>query len=91
MPIDPIDSSVFQLLCVIVSALVDQTEAVLIMQTPPLEGLSFSITVDGQDIGKLIGKDGRTARALRVILSAVGMKMCRRYTLDIVPDRPPQV
>ena len=83
MLIDPIDSSAYGVLSQIVSALVDQAEAVRIIPAPQPEGVSFSITVDGQDTGKLIGKQGRTAKALRIILSAVGMKTRRRYTVDI--------
>jgi hypothetical protein len=84
MSLDPKDSSVYHLLCVIVSAMVDQTEAVLILPVTQPEGVSFSIKVDRQDIGKVIGKQGRNAQSLRIIISAVGMKMRRRYTLDIM-------
>jgi len=83
MPIDSIDSSVCTLLSRIVSALVDQTAEVRITPTPQSEGVSFSIAVHPEDTGKLIGKQGRTARSLRTILSAVGMKARRRYSLDI--------
>lgn len=54
------------------------------MPTPEPEGVCFSIAVHSEDMGKVIGKQGRTARALRIILSAVGMKMRRRDTVDIV-------
>ena len=81
---DPTDSSVYNLLFKIVLALVDRTEAVRITQTPQPEGVSFSVVVDSEDTGKLIGKQGRTARSLRIILSAIGMKVRRRYSLDIV-------
>jgi predicted RNA-binding protein YlqC (UPF0109 family) len=40
--------------------------------------------VHSDDVGKLIGKQGRTAKFLRTIFSAVGMKARRRYSLDIV-------
>ncbi len=36
------------------------------------------------DLGKVIGRQGRTARAMRTLLSAAGQKTRRRYTLDIV-------
>jgi len=84
MSLDPKDSTAFDVLSQIVGALVDQAEAVRIIPAPQPEGVSFSITVDRQDTGKLIGKQGRTAKALRVILSALGMKLRRRYTVDIV-------
>lgn len=81
---DAIDSQVYDLLCKIVAALVDKGEEVRITPIPEHEGTCFSALVNAQDVGKLIGKQGRTARSLRVILSAIGMKMRRRYSLDIV-------
>lgn len=84
MPIDSIDSSVCTLLSQIVTVLVDQTAEIRITSTPQSEGLCFQIAVHSEDVGKLIGKQGRTARSLRTIFSAVGMKARRRYALDIV-------
>jgi predicted RNA-binding protein YlqC (UPF0109 family) len=83
MPIDPIDSSVCTLLSRIVSALVDQTAEVRITPTPQSEGMCFRVAVHGDDLGKLIGKQGRTAKSLRTIFSAVGMRARRHYSLDI--------
>ena len=83
MPLDTQDSLAYEVLAQIVSSLVDRAEAVRIMPTPQPEGTCFAIMVHHEDIGKVIGKQGRTARALRVILWAVGMKMRRRYSLDI--------
>jgi predicted RNA-binding protein YlqC (UPF0109 family) len=91
MPVDPNDSLAYDVLFQIVSSLVDRAEAVRITPTPQPEGMCFTIKVQREDIGKIIGKQGRTARALRIILWAVGMKMRRRYSLDIVPDLPPQL
>lgn len=42
------------------------------------------LDVDPDDLGKVIGRQGRTARAIRTILSATGQKTRRRYTLDIL-------
>jgi predicted RNA-binding protein YlqC (UPF0109 family) len=84
MFLDSRDSSAYGLLCKIVLALVDRTEAVLITSTSQPEGVCFSIVVDSKDIGKLIGAQGHTARSLRVILMGIGMKMRRRYWLNIV-------
>jgi uncharacterized protein len=80
---DPRDSSVYRLLWMMVNALVDQTGAVHITTTAQPEGACFSIRVHSEDIGKLIGKQGRTARSLRVVVSGIGVKMHRRYTIDI--------
>jgi len=37
-----------------------------------------------EDLGKVIGKQGRTARAIRIILGAAGMKLKRRFNLEII-------
>jgi predicted RNA-binding protein YlqC (UPF0109 family) len=42
------------------------------------------LEVDPDDLGKVIGRQGRTARAIRNVLSAAGQKTRRRYALDIV-------
>jgi predicted RNA-binding protein YlqC (UPF0109 family) len=50
------------------------------------EIMLLELRVDPQDLGRVIGKQGRTARSLRTLLNAVGMKHHQRYTLDIVED-----
>jgi uncharacterized protein len=44
----------------------------------------FELTVAESDLGKVIGKSGRTARALRALLSAAGVKAHKRYSLEIL-------
>jgi predicted RNA-binding protein YlqC (UPF0109 family) len=44
----------------------------------------IELDVDPADLGKVIGRQGRTARAIRNLLSAAGTKSRRRYSLDIV-------
>jgi predicted RNA-binding protein YlqC (UPF0109 family) len=44
----------------------------------------IELEVDPADLGKVIGRQGRTARAIRNLLSAAGQKSRRRYALDIV-------
>jgi predicted RNA-binding protein YlqC (UPF0109 family) len=44
----------------------------------------IELEVDEADLGKVIGRQGRTARAMRVLLGAAGRKSRRRYTLDII-------
>lgn len=55
-----------------VEAMMDQDTAVLRLQVAPA------------DVGKVIGKQGRTARSLRTILGAASMKYHRRFALDII-------
>jgi predicted RNA-binding protein YlqC (UPF0109 family) len=44
----------------------------------------IELEVAEEDLGKVIGRQGRTARAMRILLSAAGQKSRRRYTLDII-------
>ena len=44
----------------------------------------LELKVAPNDLGKVIGKQGRTARAIRTILGASGMKLRRRFTLEIL-------
>ena len=44
----------------------------------------FELRVHASDLGKVIGRQGRTAQAIRTILGAVGMKLRKRFTLEIL-------
>ena len=79
-----------QLMLEIVNALVDQPEAVVIETIDDHESTVIRLRVAHQDIGKVIGKQGRTARSLRTILGAASMKLHHRFALDIVEDREAQ-
>ncbi len=50
------------------------------------ENTVLKLRVAPQDVGKVIGKQGRTARSVRTILGAVSMKLHHRYTLDILEE-----
>ena len=68
----------------IAKALVDNLDQV---QIRPVEGEQVTVLelrVHPSDLGKVIGKQGRTARAIRTILGAAGMKLRKRYTLEIL-------
>lgn len=71
----------------IVQALVDQPEEVVVETIEDSESTVIRLLVAHQDIGKVIGKQGRTARSLRTILGAASMKLHHRFALDIVEDR----
>jgi predicted RNA-binding protein YlqC (UPF0109 family) len=62
---------------------VDQPEKVVVNQVEGEQGTVLELEVAPEDLGKVIGKQGRTARAIRMILNAAGMKLKRRYSLDI--------
>lgn len=65
-------------------ALVDDAEAVRVEALTEQETTVLRLYVAPGDIGKIIGKQGRTARSLRTILGAASMKLQRRFSLDIV-------
>ena len=70
----------------IASALVDSPESVVVEALPDGDGTMLRLRVAATDVGKVIGKQGRTARSIRTILSAASMKQKHRFGLDIVED-----
>jgi hypothetical protein len=70
----------------IARALVDQPDAVEVESDNRDENTVLRLRVAPQDVGKVIGKQGRTARSVRTILGAVSMKLHHRYTLDILEE-----
>lgn len=70
----------------IASALVDLPENVQVQAFTDGDGTLIRLQVAATDVGKVIGKQGRTARSIRTILSAASMKLKHRFSLDIVED-----
>ena len=68
----------------IAKALVDEPEQVEVTAVDGEEGTVLELRVSPNDLGKVIGKQGRTARSIRTILGAAGMKLKRRFTLEIL-------
>jgi predicted RNA-binding protein YlqC (UPF0109 family) len=68
----------------IVKALVDDDEAVDVREIDRNGTTLIEIRVASEDMGKIIGKQGRTIRALRSFLRAVGTKKKHRFILEIV-------
>ena len=64
--------------------LVDHPEEVDVVEVPGNNNTVIELRVARDDIGKVIGKEGRTAQSMRTILSAVSAKSGRRVHLDIV-------
>jgi predicted RNA-binding protein YlqC (UPF0109 family) len=75
-----------QLILEIVQALVDQPDGVSVELIEDHEATILQVRVAPQDLGKVIGKQGRTARSLRTILGAASMKLRHRFSLDIIED-----
>jgi predicted RNA-binding protein YlqC (UPF0109 family) len=72
-----------QFLEYVVKALVDKPEAVKISRTVDEMGVLMTLIVDGEDMGKIIGRQGNTAKAIRTLLRVVGMKNNARVNLKI--------
>ena len=76
--------SAVELVVEIARSLVDKPEAVAVKVTAQEAGTVLHLRVDPSDVGKVIGKQGRTARSLRTILGAVSVKLHHRYSLEII-------
>jgi hypothetical protein len=70
----------------IARALVDEPDVVEVQSVDRDENTVLRLRVAPGDVGKVIGKQGRTARSVRTILGAVSMKLHHRYTLDILEE-----
>ena len=84
-----LDSSAQQLVDLvreIARSLVDNPASVVVEASPDGDGTLLRLRVAPGEVGKVIGKQGRTARSLRTILGAAGMKRKHRFTLDIVEE-----
>ncbi|MGC2198144.1 MAG: KH domain-containing protein [Terriglobales bacterium] len=68
----------------VTKALVDAPDQVSVNQVDEDGETVLELTVAESDLGKVIGKSGRTARALRTLLSAAGIKLHKRYSLEIL-------
>lgn len=68
----------------IASALVDNPEKVNVAVIEGEQTTVLELRVAPEDLGKVIGKQGRTARAIRTILGAAGMKLRKRFVLEIL-------
>ncbi|MEK7511338.1 MAG: KH domain-containing protein [Patescibacteria group bacterium] len=67
----------------VIKALVDNPDAVVITRTVDEMGVLLTLTVHPDDMGKIIGRDGNIAKALRTLLRVVGMKHNARVNLKI--------
>ena len=72
------------LIACIVRALVDQPEEVAVSEIEGGQTVILELRVAKSDFGKVIGKRGRTAQAMRAILSAASGKAKKRYVLEII-------
>lgn len=68
----------------LVSLMVDRRDQVEIEEVPHADGTTFKLRVAEEDLGKVIGRQGRTARALRSLLAARQARDGSRYELEIL-------
>ncbi len=67
----------------IVKALVDNADEVVVTEKPSDRSVMIVVHVATGDMGKLIGREGRTIKALRLILYAAGQKHGKRFVLEV--------
>ncbi|MDY6970897.1 MAG: KH domain-containing protein [Thermodesulfobacteriota bacterium] len=72
------------LVAYIAKALVDKPEEVVVTEIEGAQASVLELKVAKEDLGKVIGKQGRTARAMRTILSAASTKIRKRSVLEII-------
>ncbi len=82
---DPV-TNMTDLVAEIARALVDDPNSVSVEAVQDGDCTAIRLRVAHSDVGKVIGKQGRTARSMRTILSAASMKLKHRFSLDIVEE-----
>ncbi|MGE0882423.1 MAG: KH domain-containing protein [Blastocatellales bacterium] len=73
-----------ELVELIAQALVDRPEEVKVKEIEGHQATVLELRVGDGDLGKVIGKQGRTARAIRTVLNASGTKLKKRFVLEIL-------
>jgi predicted RNA-binding protein YlqC (UPF0109 family) len=73
-----------ELLELIARCLVDQPDEVSVTEIEGEQTLVLELRVASEDLGKVIGKQGRTARSIRTILASSGMKLKKRVVFEII-------
>lgn len=82
---DQVRALIWQMVCSVVD-----TPSEVVVETMQENGSTlYRVRVESNEVGLVIGKQGRTARALRTILAAIAMKEKRRIELDIATDSAP--
>ena len=70
---------------ILVKALVDNPDAVSIEEIQDNSSVTYEVTVDADDLGKVIGKQGRVANALRTVVKAAALKDHKNVFVKILP------
>ncbi|MEP6788232.1 MAG: KH domain-containing protein [Acidobacteriota bacterium] len=70
----------------IVKSLVGEPEAVEVTESADGKNVRIEVRVADSDMGRIIGREGRTVKAIRCVLFAAGQKQHKRFQLDLVED-----
>ncbi len=73
-----------ELITIIAKSLVDKPDEVVLTELEGEKTTIYELRVAKEDLGKVIGKQGQTARAIRIILNATATKLKKRAVLEIV-------
>ncbi len=73
-----------ELVTFLVKALVDNQDKVVVTEIAGDKSIIYEIRVGEGDLGKVIGKEGRTAHAIRTIITAAAMKLGKRTVIEIL-------
>jgi predicted RNA-binding protein YlqC (UPF0109 family) len=84
MTIDPTQSPARDFIEFIIRSIVDNVDAVEVTQTVDSLGVLITLKVAKEDMGKIIGRSGQTAKSLRILLRMMGAKNDSRYNLKII-------
>ena len=76
-----------ELVELIVKSLVDNPDKVKVTQLDGEQSSIIELAVAPEDMGKVIGKQGRNAQAIRIIVAAAGMKLKKRVNLEILEKK----
>lgn len=68
----------------LVKSIVDRPEEVEIREIPGEKVVIYEVKVSKEDLGKVIGKQGRTAKAIRTILAAISLKKGKKVVVEII-------
>lgn len=82
------DSTQFEaLISYLAKSLVDRPDQVVVRPTPAENGRIYELQVAPEDVGKVIGRDGRTVNAMRTLLAAAAQRKGEKARLEILDDR----
>lgn len=80
----PVEVDMRELVELMAKSLVDKPEEVVVTEVDGERTAVFELRVAASDVGKVVGKQGNTARAMRTIMSAAGAKLEKRCVLEIL-------